>query len=169
MIVAGSTPFHAIQLYHLELDGGRCELAAPDPCLAQLIDYYWLLTVSAASIDLQVIPDAAIDLVISLDIEGFAALYLPVARMRTIPIGGPVRFAGVCFRPDRTRDLLGLGPKRVQRVLRLQAALAELLTSDEATEQDLYFDDSHRIRELKRLTGFTPGQIRRMAETYNHR
>jgi len=30
-----------------------------------------------------------------------------------------------------------------------------------------YHDDAHRIRELRALTGWTPGEIRRMAENYD--
>lgn len=62
--------------------------------------------------------------------------------------------------------LFGLSPKQIQRILRLQLALRELLHPDIPRVAD-YYDDSHRIRELKALTGLTPGEIRRMADLYN--
>ena len=65
-----------------------------------------------------------------------------------------------------TSDWVGMSPKKIQNVQRLQATLAELLTGSPGTRDDFY-DDSHRIRELRRLTGLTPGEIRRMAEKYN--
>jgi len=65
-------------------------------------------------------------------------------------------------------DLFGLSPKKLQSILRLQKALEELFYCEPDQIQDLYYDDSHRIRELKRLTGCTPGQIRKLAEKYNH-
>ena len=261
---------NSIQLYHLELDGGQCELAKPDPKLEQLISFYWLLTITDETLDLEVIPDIAVDLVVSPDITSFAALYFPVNQKFHIPLCGPVRYSGVCFKSDSVADffnvelhylralsvglntiqtlsiedlvdniqgvvtidkcaqifdlfflkrlskknflrpqklqttpqnllkllqqsvganniqsvcntlqiserqfrrlsddLFGLSPKKLQNVLRLQATVAELLSDEQFPTQDLFYDDSHRIRELKRLTGMTPGEIRRMAEMYN--
>ena len=267
-----STSFliEAKQLYHLELNGGHCELALPDVQLAQYIDFYWLLTIEAPGLDLTVVPDTAVDLVLSPDIDRFAALYFPVSEKFCIPLRGPVRYAGVCFKSaganfllgdqlpelrslnngaetieklhlqeliDKlqtaqslnncvalfnefwsqrvsgnrhdsrkkpridysklvqvlqdsigevniqalcasldiserqfrriSKDLFGLSPKQLQKILRLQAALAELFDCEPRQLNDLYYDESHRIRELKQLTGLTPGNIRRMAEKYN--
>lgn len=258
------------QLYHLDLEGGVCELAAPDSTLSAYIDYYWLLSIEQPSLVLQVIPDTAVDLVISPDIPEFAALYFPVSEKFDIKLEGPIHYAGVCFRstaaPDLlqaelnaltqltlgsdvirqldikpllaqiqttysmkqlvshfdsfwmsrvasrdnsekmkarishhqlikalensvgcnsiaticqtldiserqfrrlSNDLFGFSPKKLQNILRLQSALDELLHCEQHLFRDLYYDDSHRIRELKRLTGFTPKQIRQMAEKYN--
>ena len=82
-------------------------------------------------------------------------------------IGEVARRAGLSERQLRreTRRLLGLGPKKIQRVVRLQRALAELI--DGSPQRAGYHDDAHRIRELRALSGWTPGQIRRMAERYN--
>jgi len=260
------------QLYHLTLRGGRCELAVPKAELAPFIDYYWLLTIDQPRLVLQVIPDTAIDLVLSPGLADFAALYLPVSKPFAIELEGPIQYAGVCFRSatvaqlpglefnalrqlkvgmdtieslnirslvadiqcvesigsiakkfnnywlerlhgqgrstdKQTRvshaamlamleeatgsgsiaaicetlgvserqfrrlsiDLFGLSPKKLQNVLRLQTALDELFRCEPRQLQDLYYDDSHRIRELKRLTGCTPRKIRRMAEKYNKR
>jgi len=66
-----------------------------------------------------------------------------------------------------SNDHFGLSPKKLQRILRLQAALDELFRTDTKQRQDLYYDDSHRIKELKSLTGCTPENIRKMAEKYN--
>jgi len=261
----------AKQLYHLKLNGGKCELAKPDVQLGLYIDYYWLLTIEQPSLALEVIPDTAIDLVLSPDIGDFAALYLPTDQKFTLDLEGPIQYAGICYRSETapellgldlavlsrlevgrdtseslriaslmedlqgvniisstverfdrfwlaqlekkaskntnttrishqdlidavestvgtgsiagvcevlgvserqfrrlSKDLFGLSPKKLQRVLRLQAALDELFRSDAQQLQDLYYDDSHRIKELKRLTGYTPNRIRRMAEKYNN-
>lgn len=77
------------------------------------------------------------------------------------------RHLGVSERQLRreTHRLFGLAPKKIQRVVRLQRAIAELIDGAPPTAD--YHDDSHRIRELRALTGWTPGEIRRLAETYN--
>lgn len=77
------------------------------------------------------------------------------------------RRAGVSERQLRreTRRLFGLAPKRIQRVARLQRAIDELVEGTPSVAD--YHDDAHRIRELRALTGWTPGEIRRMAERYN--
>lgn len=252
-----------VQLYHYDIHGIACEITSPDEQLSYLVDYYWKLTVTLSKTELQVIPDNAIDLVISPQIEQFAALYLPVEKSFSIPLSGPVIYAGISFRPEpatqyfalplnhleqlsagvdtidqlkihsllrsvqsitnfealadifnthllqscRTEqvmesrnilDLLadnsqtnciasvarlaglserqlrrvadhafGLGPKKLQRVIRLQQTLHELFDADNAVLADTFYDDSHRIRELKKMTGLTPGQIRSLAEIYN--
>jgi len=264
------------QLYHLNFDGGNCELAKPDSGLDPYIDYFWLLTIEKPSLALEVIPDAAIDIVLSPDMPNFTALYFPTAEKFNINLEGPIQYAGICCHSDTapelfgldlavlrglemgaetsetlgltplmadiqrvntitsiakrfdrfwldqlshinnthpknlknkiarishqdminvvegtigsgsiasicnaigiserqfrrlSNDLFGLSPKKLQRVLRLQAALAELLQSDAMQLKDLYYDDSHRIKELKHLTGYTPNQIRKMAENYNN-
>lgn len=255
------------QLYHLNLNGGNCQLFPTCPELADLIDYYWLLSISAAALELEVIPDTATDLVLCPESKEFAALYFPTTEIQRIPLQGPITYTGICFRPtaintllaselsqlraldmgantidylgiehliantlgnrdiqtlqnsfDRfwmgrlsqskntastfsiaelvnvmqsslgnesvasvcstlniserhfrrlSNELFGLSPKKIQRILRLQVALSELFQCEAQQLQDLYYDDSHRIRELKKLTGFTPHQIRTMAEKYN--
>jgi AraC-like DNA-binding protein len=64
-------------------------------------------------------------------------------------------------------NMFGFGPKKVQRIVRLQLALRDLMQSKAGATLDGYYDDPHRIRELRLLTGMTPGDIRRMAEIYN--
>ena len=61
----------------------------------------------------------------------------------------------------------GLSPKKVQRIIRLQLLLQSLINPADNDAADSYYDDSHKIRELRALTGCTPGEIRRMAEIYN--
>ena len=226
--------------------------------------YYWLLDIETPRIELDVIPDNAVDLVFSPQIEDFSMLYFPADAHFSIPLTGPVYYAGVCFKVDQasyffarslqelrelpageettdalnlgellsqirncfepskiaeclnhfflqyrpsesplstsifeqflnsaepecvkrlaqqsgiserqfrrlTTDLFGLSPKKILGIQRLQAALRELLEADKPTLDDHYYDDSHRIKELKKLTGLTPGEIRRMAEIYNTR
>lgn len=262
----------AKQLYHLYLEGGDCELALPIDELGEFIDYYWLLTISAPNLELEVIPDTAMDLVLSPEIPEFAALYFPVSEKFNISLHGPMQYCGVCFRaatvesllgsnlntlqalqsgapiiehldigeliPDiqncsrlgilkdrfdrfwlnrlktdnqhrsvnttlsqskliemlenalgnesiasvceslsiserqfrrLSHELFGLSPKKIQNVLRLQTVMSELFACKPKQITDLYYDDSHRIREIKRLTGLTPQQIRLMAEKYNIR
>lgn len=260
-----------LQLYHLKLPGISCQREIPNPALQAFIYYYWVLHIDARQIDLEVIPDNAIDLVLSPNIDNFSALYFPSAEKYTIPLTGPVVYTGISFKAEKTVDclgfeladlkafsagqdttsslrlsplvdsiqgysdtttiaalfddfweqrllqqltvpvtgrvslnherwveaihqslgsgslkkiatnlglserqfrrvstrLFGLSPKKVQRVLRLQAAVSELFSADKLTIENHYFDDSHRIRELKKLTGLTPGNIRKMAEKYN--
>jgi len=270
MLGTHSLATNSKQLYHLNLEGGKCELAKPDSKLDFYVDYYWLLTIQSPSLALEVIPDTAIDLVLSPDMPDFAELYFPTAEKFSIDLKGPIQYAGICCRSETASELFhldfatltnlhagsdasknlkiaplmddiqgldtmnsiaqrfdrfwlnkinninsekirtrrishqdminvventigvgsiasiceivgiserqfrrlsksffGLSPKKLQRVLRLQAALDELLRSDARQLQDLYYDDSHRIRELKLLTGCTPNQIRKMAENYN--
>jgi len=64
-------------------------------------------------------------------------------------------------------SLFGFGPKKIQRVMRLQASLRALLTPDTLATDDGFYDEAHRIKEIRSLTGLTPGQIKRMAEIYN--
>lgn len=260
----------AIQLYQFGIDGGRCDIALPDPRLNQYIDYYWLLSLDDTQVDLEVIPDMATDLVLSPTLPDFVALYPPVDEKFSIPLTGPIQFTGVCFRTSRfdrlftpsleqlrdvtpgvetiklleieqlvlktqgcdsltalttcfdahwlehiksraslsskqqrlsqesilaaiqaslgtaglesvcktlnisdrqfrrlSQNMLGVTPKKIQSIFRLQAALSDLLATDPPRIEDLYYDDSHRVRELKKLTGLTPTQIRKMAEKYN--
>lgn len=64
----------------------------------------------------------------------------------------------------RFHAAVGYGPKTLQRVLRLRAALR-------SGERDLalvaadagYADQAHLTRECRRLTGLTPGELRRVA------
>jgi len=62
-------------------------------------------------------------------------------------------------------ELFGFGPKKIHRVLRLQHIVQQLLGGQQLP--DVFYDDSHLTRELKLLTGLTPGAIKRLAEKYN--
>ncbi len=66
-------------------------------------------------------------------------------------------------------DISGLAPKKVQRIVRLQQLLHELFSSQSLQMEDGFYDESHRIQELKELTGMTYGELRRMSEIYNSR
>ena len=240
-------------------------LIQPDKGLQERIYYYWKLDIEVPRIDLEVIPDIAMDLVMSPDIPDFSILYFPAAEKFTIPLEGPISYLGVCCKirasenlfgrplstlktlavgtetsaslgvtslvnaiqgmtdperikslfdahflnqasaivndhdtpgsvfdalfeslaPERiesvarhiglserqfrrvTTNLFGFSPKKIQRIMKLQLALRELFDDRSAISQVDYYDESHRIRELKKLTGLTPGEIRRMAENYN--
>lgn len=257
--------YQPVQLYHLMQEGFSCELFPPAEKLRAVIYYYWKLTIEAESVSLPVVPDSALDLVLSPTIPDFAALYSPKSQPFNIPLEGPVTYVGICFRVEKashffslpleklntleaslgvievlqlhdlTRDiqgehdnarlataldkfwesyqprknendhcnllanvfdvlevgavssmaeqvglserqfrrvskgLFGLNPKQIHRILRLQEALCELLHPENVLPLTDYYDDSHRIRELKAMTGLTPGEIRHMAEKYNKR
>ncbi len=267
----GTDAYAPLQIYQLNLPGVSCQRKAPTLALQDYIYYYWVLRMGTAQVDLEVIPDNAIDLVLSPEIDGFSVLYFPTAEKFTIPLTGPVVYVGVSIKTEHAADILGfelsilksfsagqetttsidlstlvteiqgctdtlsmfthlddfwqqrlpksrpsqvkiqanmnherwldaiqqslgyeslqtiaanvglserqfrristhlfgLSPKKIQRVLRLQAAIRELLSADTLAIENLYYDDSHRIKELKKLTGLTPGSIRKMAEIYN--
>ncbi|WP_431917907.1 helix-turn-helix domain-containing protein [Amycolatopsis tucumanensis] len=67
---------------------------------------------------------------------------------------------------------VGMSPKRLQRVLRLQAFLAGLTPATAlaaAAAEHGYADQSHLGRETRRLTGSSPAELvrgRRLAETF---
>jgi AraC-like DNA-binding protein len=81
---------------------------------------------------------------------------------------------GVSVRSLRQRvsDEVGLSPKRIQRIVRLQAALTRLLRSDAPTGSVVahwagYADQAHFIHECRRLLGDTPEAFRaRGADSY---
>lgn len=263
MFVPAHQGFRPLQLYHFAAEGVHCETLMPAAGLADRVYYHWLLHVDTARCELEVIPDNALDLVISPVIPDFAALYFPTGAPFVIPLEGPIVYAGSSFRAETatglfpmdlatlralepgigtvralgledlvttvqgmdtladigaaledfisarfsrppsspligamehllshlepsgvnqvartigvserqlrrlTSDLMGLSPKKIQRVLRLQLALGELFSPDAPVRREGFYDDSHLIRELKAMTGLTPGQLRRVAEKYN--
>lgn len=259
-----SDPTQPIQLYHLALEGVSCQLRAPTEQLRDVVNYHWVLRIEAREVELPIVPDNAVDLVMSPDLAGFSVVYPPSTTVFSIPLEGPVTYVGTCFRMDRveallgaapsalgafepgeaTTDGLGLGqlttdiaaehdpenlarlldafwtarrsaevraaspplgrvldhadaecvqalarnvgmserqlrratsqrfgvaPKKIQRIMRMQAALRELLDPQGPEQAQGFYDDAHRIRELRALTGLTPGQLRRLAEKYNRR
>ncbi len=259
-----------IQLYHFGNPKVQCHLLEPDDELKQDIHYYWHIKIAQGPVDLTVIPDNAIDFIMSPDVADFAAVYFPAAEMFTIALEGPVSYAGVCFQfgkierffdistnemrclaegastlqhlrldkivnqlqgekslariksafnteflnrknhkrksPEKMAtvdvprliaamqqtvgdagmsdlaarfelsdrqfrriltNMFGFGPKKIQRIVRLQLAIRELMHAEREGVLDGFYDDAHRIRELRTLTGMTPGDIRRLAEIYN--
>lgn len=261
---------YPVQLYHFSDPLVKCHLLEPDDKLKSSIYYFWRIEIAPGSVTLPVIPDNAVDLVMSPDSTDFSTFYFPVAERFCIQLEGPIRYIGVCFQLDRlthffdlptpqlrsfaeesniaaalgigeivnslqsvgdldqSKRLLdsffldrcnntpliaretsplkvahcieamqqtlgddgisaiaqrfglsdrhfrriltsafGFGPKKVQRIVRLQQALRNLLQAEKEGVLDGYYDDAHRIRELRLLTGMTPTEIRRMAEIYN--
>jgi len=67
----------------------------------------------------------------------------------------------------RFAEHVGYGPKTLQRILRLQRAVAQLGSRDGAPELAAtaalagYADQSHLTRESRRLTGLTPAELAR--------
>lgn len=259
-----------LQLYHLNDEAVRCYRVKPATSLEPYVYYYWWLDVAPGETMLEVIPDNAIDLVMSPDITDFSILYLPATEKFTIPLIGPITYIGISFRAEKAGEffsvgkeamsqclpgadttqnlslnalvdgvqklkqpeqlasvldllltsrlaaqpptplastslnidkalaamqasvglrgmdavaeqfglsdrqfrrvmgsLFGYGPKKVQRVMRLQASLKEIFTANALNIEDGFFDEAHKIKEIRALTGLTPGQIKRMSEIYN--
>ena len=259
-----------LQLHQIYNNNVQCYRALPANELKPYIYYYWWLDVAHGDTTLEVIPDNAIDLVMSPQIADLSLLYLPASCTFSIPLSGPITYVGISFRaesaasffsvsqttiqsclpgenatttlhtqslldgiqglsiPDQlaaTMDslattklsnqhdsaitthkldidkalaamhesvgtsgmksiaerfelsdrqfrrimasLFGYGPKKVQRVMRLQSCLREILVADTILFEDGYYDEAHKIKEIRALTGLTPGQIKRMSEIYN--
>lgn len=73
----------------------------------------------------------------------------------------------------RFRAATGVAPARFRRLARLRRSLrALLLAPDHPTLTSLldpaYHDQPQQVREFRELTGFTPGQLRRVAATCSH-
>ncbi len=259
-----------LQLYQLGADKVQCFRFAPSEYLKPYIHYYWWLDIAAGETTLEIIPDNAIDLVMSPDIADFSVLYLPASEKFSISLNGPITYVGISFRAstantffnvssDVMKDcmagigateclriesivagvqqlnqpediantldalatarlenmpairksaiklniekvlaamqasvgpsgmdaiasrfglsdrqfrrimgsLFGYGPKKIQRVMRLQASLKEILAANSDTQQDGFYDQAHKIKEIRALTGLTPGEIKKMSEIYN--
>jgi AraC-like DNA-binding protein len=259
-----------LQLYQLGAKEFQFHRAQPSAQLQSYIYYYWWLDVASGDTSIEVIPDNAIDLVMSPDIPGFSVLYLPELEKFSIPLSGPITYVGISFRAESAADffklshaelsacvpsvdateslslsslvagvqrmtsaeeltstldtlatqylnrpnehstptvkldipkalaamqasvgsrgmesmaarfelsdrqfrrimssLFGYGPKKIQRVMRLQSSLKEMLTSDTLLLEDGFYDEAHKIKEIRALTGLTPGEIRKVAEIYN--
>src|SRR3546814_4409418 len=63
-----------------------------------------------------------------------------------------------------TKHYYGLSPRmlaRKYRAVRTAAAIARGETRDADALGDAFYDQSHLIREIKRFTGATPGQLRK--------
>ncbi len=66
----------------------------------------------------------------------------------------------------RVRELTGLGPKQLARILRMQGAIADLRRGSAiaaAAAARGYSDQAHLTREARALTGWTPSALRRAA------
>ena len=87
--------------------------------------------------------------------------------LEPVHVAGLAQRIGVSERQLRreTRRLFGLAPKKIQRIVRLQRALGELIDDGPAIAD--FHDDSHRIRELRVLTGWTPSELSRLARKYH--
>ncbi|WP_266170011.1 AraC family transcriptional regulator [Dyella subtropica] len=78
----------------------------------------------------------------------------------------------------RFRAATGLTPARFRRLARLRRSIRSLLlappqtTLPQATLTTLidtaYYDQAQQVREFRELTGFTPGELRRVAPDYSH-
>lgn len=102
--------YQPVQLYHLAKDGLSCELIPVSSHLRSAMYYYWKLTIAADEVLLPVIPDGALDLVLSPDIADFAAIYSPQPAPFDIPLHGPIVYVGACFRAEMTSHLFARNP-----------------------------------------------------------
>ncbi len=64
----------------------------------------------------------------------------------------------------RFADVVGLSPKQLAKIIRLQSALQLLLRKDydsltELSYEGAYYDQSHFIKDFKTFTGTTPGKF----------
>ncbi|MGF1708181.1 helix-turn-helix domain-containing protein [Enterovibrio baiacu] len=67
-----------------------------------------------------------------------------------------------------TQQHFGLSPREFTRVMRFQHALNQLKKQPtNAGWQDSYYDQSHFIREFKRMAGTTPSDLFRLSVLYN--
>jgi len=92
------------QIYHVHLEGGKTLLADPPEQFSTTIFYYWLLNIEVPEMDLEVIPDGAIDLVVSPSVPNFSAVYPPAINKFTIPLKGPIYYAGISFEPEAAQQ-----------------------------------------------------------------
>ncbi len=76
-----------MQLYHIGDPLVECHLLEPDDQLKLGIYYFWHINIAPGPVNLAVIPDNAIDLVMSPDLADFSALYFPVVEKFSIPAG----------------------------------------------------------------------------------
>lgn len=109
------------QLYHVYLEGGTTVLAEPADEFSKSVFYYWLLRIDAGKINLEVIPDSAIDLVVSPSIADFSIVYPPSIKKFSIPIEGPSYYAGISFESESAQQFFGKG---VAELKALQPGLA---------------------------------------------
>ena len=68
-----------------------------------------------------------------------------------------------------TKQHVGLLPKDFGKVLRFQSVLRAMSAlQSNKVYLDHYYDQSHFVREFKRLSGVTPTQFKKMSVLYNH-
>lgn len=92
------------QLYHVNLKGGKTVLAEPAKQFSAAVFYYWLMYIEEDGVNLEVIPDGALDLVVSPWISDFSVVYPPIIKKMTIPLDGPAFYAGISFEPEAAQS-----------------------------------------------------------------
>lgn len=107
--------------------------------------------------------DAVDALIDALDAEGLLA-HDPVIEATMRGVAAPVSPRSVQRHFTR---ITGLSPQHVRQISRAREAVARLRTGEPIAEVAYelgYADQSHLTRDVKRLTGYTPGQSRRRDE-----
>lgn len=256
--------YQPFQLYQLSSAETRFTLYPPPKEYQDRIHYFWALEILVEQVKLPILPDNAIDFVVSAEPSEFVAVYPSADALFHIPIEGPSIYFGVCIQPKAFPSLTGIepklvpqqalskeqvgewgfkplieglgrcktisqgikgleshfcherkdlskacidseiilnveevlttsvtqlarklnvsdrslrrhcdaqfgfGPKKVATIIRFQNFVRAFLTDDPSVAGvDGYFDDAHRIKELKILTGLTPTQLRKLSDSYN--
>jgi AraC-like DNA-binding protein len=92
-----------------------------------------------------------------------AAIERSAGRLRVIELA---REAGIGVRQleRRFRDRVGLSPKRLATIVRFQRAFGAIAAGSDATLTEIahdsgYFDQSHFIRDFRRLAGCSPSRF----------
>ncbi|MFT5896836.1 MAG: hypothetical protein ACI8VW_003720 [bacterium] len=106
-----------MQLYYIGDPLVECHLLEPDDQLKLGIYYFWHIYVAPGPVNLAVIPDNALDLVMSPDVADFSTLYFPVVEKFSIPLEGPVRYIGVCFQLDQLSHFFDVPTASYRRLL----------------------------------------------------
>jgi len=153
-------------------DGTDYAERPPPPALAPWVHAAWSLR-ARRPIDLRVLPDGCIDIIAGRVVGPFtSAVVVPMAAdadapdplaeaaMRARDLGALARDAGYSPRHLRRRLLLatGLGPKRLQRIGRMQRALTAGRGESwarTAVEQG-WHDEAHMANDVGALAGATP-------------
>jgi AraC-like DNA-binding protein len=91
-------------------------------------------------------------------------LYVAAELDAGATVAGAARTAGLSARALHRRSLtaFGYGPKTLARILRLQRALTLLragVRPAETAARAGYTDQAHLTRDVRALTGFTPGRL----------
>lgn len=122
--------FQPVQLYQQVTENYQCHLFPAHPSLQDRIHYYWILKVSAESLQLPILPDNSLDLVITIAGGTFTGLYFPQSQAFHIPIKGPVSYFGICMQPHGACQLFAKPMETLQALNQGKETEQALLPED---------------------------------------